>query len=219
MARVLRGLHRPVVALRAVQLAQEQVVLRAALRVAAKYVVRRIEPVIDEGLASVPARVIPREENGMGIGLRPGLQVAVDGLYEWKSRDAVFERKVGVENVGVARNVGRETRGVAEFPWGDLHDFCRWDASPGRRQQRDAMPQRREAVEERHDDALGAAVTLRRQRLMGGDDDVHGLNKITASRGPRTHQRHGKASMESLASDPCATGRSRSCSSRIKDLG
>src|SRR5689334_3342966 len=124
MAGVLRRLHRPVVALRAVQLAQEQVVLRAALRVAAKYVVRRIEPVIDERLASVPARVIPREENGMGIGLRPGLQVAVDGLYEWKSRDAVFQREMDVDDVGVTRNVGREPGGVAEFPWRDLHDFC-----------------------------------------------------------------------------------------------
>jgi len=86
---------------------------------------------------------------------------------------------MGVDDIGIARNVGRETRGVAEFPWGHLHDFCRGDAGPGRRQQRHAMPQRREAVDERHDDALGAAVTLRRQRLLGGDDDVHASNKIS----------------------------------------
>src|SRR4029077_498654 len=90
MAGVLRGFHRPMVALRAVQLSQEQVVLCAPLRGAAKHVVRRIEPVIDEGLASVPACVILREENGVGIGLRSGFQVAVDGLYEWKSLDAVL---------------------------------------------------------------------------------------------------------------------------------
>src|SRR5947208_14525543 len=55
---VLGGFYGPVIALSAVQLAEEEVVLRRALRETSEDVVGGIEPVVHEDLAVVTARVV-----------------------------------------------------------------------------------------------------------------------------------------------------------------
>src|SRR5690349_23444332 len=116
MARVLRRLDGPVVALRAVQLSQEQVVLRASLGKAAEYVLGGVEAVVNERFAPMPARVIPREEDGIRMRLRARLQVVVDRLNKGDRGEGVaLQGKVGVNDVGVAGHVRRESGGVGEL--------------------------------------------------------------------------------------------------------
>src|SRR5947208_3572557 len=78
VAGVFGGFDGPVVTLRAVEVAEKQIELLHPLGKAAEDVLRGIEPVVDEDLAPVTAGVVARQEDGVDVGGRAGLQVAVD---------------------------------------------------------------------------------------------------------------------------------------------
>src|SRR2546428_11818067 len=80
MARPFRRFHGPVVALGAVQLAEEQVVLLRPLGEAPEEVLRRVEAVVNEQLAAVAARAVARQEDRVGGAGGGGLEGAADGL-------------------------------------------------------------------------------------------------------------------------------------------
>jgi hypothetical protein len=194
VARAFRRFHRPVITLGAVQLPEKQVVLRPAFRKPPKHVVRGIESVMNEDVALVTARVVTGQENAVGIGRTAGLQVAVNRLDERERAGSAGQREVRVDDCGVAGDVRGERRGIGELAGRHRHHGRLGDACTRRREQRDPVAERREPPHQRHHDALRAAVTLRRQRLMGGHDDVHAQDKITSSTGCRTRRRHSTAS-------------------------
>jgi len=102
------------------------------------------------------------------------LQIAVDGLDERDRGGAALEGEVGVQDLAVGRDVGEEARRIAELARRDRYDPRFGDARARRCEQRDAMAQRREPAHQRHHHALGPAVALRRQLLVGRHHDVHG---------------------------------------------
>src|SRR5438046_9053986 len=110
VAGVLRRVDRPVVALRAVQLAQKEVELLRSLGEPAEEVLRRVEPVVDEHLAAVTAGVVARQKNRIGVERGAGLQVVVERLDERQRGGAVLEREVRVQQLGVGWDITRELR-------------------------------------------------------------------------------------------------------------
>src|SRR3989442_8599889 len=126
MARPFRRFHGPVVALGAVQLAEEEVVLFRPLGEAPEEVLRRVEAVVDEHLAPVAARVVARQEDRVGGEGGAGLEVAVDGLDEGHRVGAALEREVYVQDVAVARQVRGEARRGVELARPGLYELRFW---------------------------------------------------------------------------------------------
>ncbi len=149
---------------------------------------------MDEDVTVVAAGVVVGEKNAVGKWGRAGLQVAVDRLDERERAGSGAQWEVRVYDLGVAGDVRCERRGIGQLAGRHGHDGRLGDARGRWREQRDAVAERRESPHQRHDDALRAAVTLRRQRLMGGHDDVHAQDKITSSTGCRTRRRRSTAS-------------------------
>src|SRR6266705_962613 len=173
-----------------VKLAEEEIPLLLAR---AKDEIRRIESVVHERLAAVASRVIAGEKNRVRRQRRPRFPVAMQRLHE---RDglgafgavgavgavgALLQRKVGVDDIGVVGKKGREVGGaVLQRASRDLDDARRRREFGTRlSQDGDAMPQGRQRLDQRHDDALGSAVTFDRKPVMGRDHDVHRRPSIT----------------------------------------
>ena len=173
MPGTLRGLYRPVIALGAVQLAEEQVVLLGALGEPAERVVGRIEPVVDEHLAPVSACVVAREKDGMGRGRGSGFQVAVDRLNHGDSGRVAPQREVGVQDLGVPRQARRDAGGVGELARRHLDHGRFGDARAGRGEQGHPVAERREPPHQRDDHTLGTSVAFGGKRLVRGDHDPH----------------------------------------------
>ena len=76
----------------------------------------------------------------------------------------------GSDKISLEGTPSSEWQGLPPFAFGKR--LAR-DARRRGREQGDAMPQRREPADQRDHHALRATVPLRRQRLVGGDDDVH----------------------------------------------
>src|SRR5437667_12859102 len=112
---MLGGFDRPVVALGAVQLAEEEVELFRPLGKPAEEVLRRIEPVVYEHLAAVSTGVGARQKNRIGVEWGTGLEAVVECLAERQRRGAALAREVRVQQRGVGGAMARERRAGAKL--------------------------------------------------------------------------------------------------------
>ena len=180
-AGAFRRFDRPVVAAIAVQLAEKEIPLLLARP---EDEVRGIEPVVHEGVAAVAPGMIARQKNRMRGQSRSGLPVAMQCLHEGDGFRALLQGKMSVQNVGIVGQKRCEIGASAVALQGSRGDFD--DAGGGGEfgarlgENGHAMPQGRQRLDQRHDDALRSAIAFDRKPVMGCDHDVHRSPSITS---------------------------------------